>query len=402
MRRVAQRAGIELDDVDYFEAHATGTTVGDATEGNAIARAYGSSTRQEPLRLASLRSNVGHMEAASFASSLLKVLRMMERRHFAPISRNHRALNPNIPWTEGKLRVQTTTEPFPERARPVLVGINSFGFGGSNGHCMIEEYRAPRTFISGVVDRFQAAFWPVPLSAKSDDALVEAARRLAAYLGNEGANADMPTLVGNLWLRRTLHRVRATFAASTIVELRSKLEDFVERAEVERAKAKGLSEKDVAHLQLRHITAQAPEGATGPFMPPKVLMVFPGQGMRLTSRAAPALSRCQSPRAPVARSPTLAPTVWCGDSPLSALGTATCRLSMGGVRQAALRDRASLPSRCRRHRCHMDRVHWRGSERRCVRCRSGPNAPRDRMGAARHLSPAGRSVRAPAGLWHTR
>ena len=98
-----------------------------------------------------MKSNVGHMEAAAFHCALLKVLMMMERRTFAPISRNFLVPNPEIDFESCPMQVQTACEPFPDR--PVTVGINSFGFGGANGHCVVREYR-PRN----------PRIWSVPLA----------------------------------------------------------------------------------------------------------------------------------------------------------------------------------------------------------------------------------------------
>jgi acyl transferase domain-containing protein len=161
----------------FFTAHATGTYVGDSVEGNAIAEAYGSPERSEVLRLASTRSNLGHMEAASFTLSLLKVLLMFQKKRFAPISSHFKSPNMNIPFEERRMKVQTECEPFPERERPIVCGINSFGFGGANGHCIIEEFKETRIW-SKVPGNLTGKVFTFPLSAKSKDALIENVNRL--------------------------------------------------------------------------------------------------------------------------------------------------------------------------------------------------------------------------------
>jgi acyl transferase domain-containing protein len=128
MRAARARAGVSPGDVDYIEAHATGTRVGDRIEGNAIREVFGGQSRPAPLRVASVKSNVGHMEAAAFTCSLLKTLLMFEHRAYAPVSGHFAVPNPDIDFTG--VRVQTEIEAFGDR--PVLVGINSFGFGGAN------------------------------------------------------------------------------------------------------------------------------------------------------------------------------------------------------------------------------------------------------------------------------
>ncbi len=114
MRTASARAGRAPGDFDYVEAHATGTVVGDRIEGNAIAEAFGGVEREVPLRVSSVKSNLGHMEAAAFHCALLKVLLMMQRRTFAPTSKNFVVPNPEIDFERGPMQVQTDCEPFPD------------------------------------------------------------------------------------------------------------------------------------------------------------------------------------------------------------------------------------------------------------------------------------------------
>ena len=223
MREGCANAGIAPHDVDYVEAHATGTQIGDRIEGNAIGEAYGGVERSEPLRLASVKSNVGHMEASAFHCSLLKVVLMMQRRTFAPISRNFTAPNPEIDFEGQNLHVQTECEPFPER--PVLVGINSFGFGGASGHCILREYR-PVTPPRHSVSVAPGAGHMIPLSARTPDALVRAAEALRDSLGEH--EADLYTVAGNLSRRRTAFATRTAFSVESREELTEALDRFAQ------------------------------------------------------------------------------------------------------------------------------------------------------------------------------
>ena len=223
MREARARAGLGLEDFDYIEAHATGTVVGDRIEGNAIAEAFGGVERNVPLRVASVKSNVGHLEAAAFSCALLKVVLMMRRRTFAPISKNYLAPNPEIDFDRGPMEVQTTCEPFPDR--PVVVGINSFGFGGANGHCVVSEYR-PAEPRSWSVPLAPDGGYMIPLSARTPNALAESARRLRSFL-DEG-DTDLYTLAGNLCRRRSQLSARTAFAVRDRAELADALDAFVE------------------------------------------------------------------------------------------------------------------------------------------------------------------------------
>ncbi len=223
MRAARERAGLGPGDFDYIEAHATGTVVGDRIEGNAIAEAFGGVEREVPLRVASVKSNVGHLEAAAFSCALLKVVVMMRRRTFAPISRNFLAPNLEIDFDSCPMQVQTECEPFPDR--PVVVGVNSFGFGGANGHCVVREYR-PRHPRVWSVPLAPGSGYMIPLSARTGNALTESARHLRRTLDEQ--EIDLYTLAGNLGRRRTHFPTRTSFVVRDRGELAEALGVFAE------------------------------------------------------------------------------------------------------------------------------------------------------------------------------
>ena len=223
MREAAGRAGRTSREFDYIEAHATGTAVGDPIEGNAIAQAFGGFEREVPLRVSSVKSNMGHMEAAAFHCALLKVVLMMQRRTFAPTSKNFQVPNPEIDFDSCPMSVQTACEPFPDR--PVVVGINSFGFGGANGHCVVREYRPARTRFWSVPLAPEAGYM-VPLSARTPKALTDSAGRLRHLLDEQPV--ELYALAGNLSRRRTHFAARTAFAVRSREELREALDAFAE------------------------------------------------------------------------------------------------------------------------------------------------------------------------------
>ncbi len=225
MRAACERAGLEPGDFDYIEAHATGTVVGDRIEGNAIAEAFGGVEREVPLRVASVKSNVGHLEAAAFSCALLKVVLMMQRRAFAPISRNFLAPNLEIDFDSCPMQVQTTCEAFPDR--PVVVGINSFGFGGANGHCVVREYRPGQPRVWSVPLAPESGYM-IPLSARTGNALTESARHLRRTLDVQ--DIDLYILAGNLSRRRTHFPTRTSFVVRDREELAEALDTFVEES----------------------------------------------------------------------------------------------------------------------------------------------------------------------------
>ena len=223
MRLACARSGRQPREFDYIEAHATGTVVGDRIEGNAITEAFSGTDREVPLRISSVKSNVGHMEAAAFHCALLKVVLMMQRRNFAPISKNYLVPNPEIDFERCPMQVQTTCEPFPEP--PVVVGINSFGFGGANGHCVVREYRPaqPRLWSVGLSPE---AGHMIPLSARTSGLLTRSARQLREALVEQ--EMDLYTLAGNLSRRRTHFAARTSFAVRNRQELVEALDAFIQ------------------------------------------------------------------------------------------------------------------------------------------------------------------------------
>lgn len=146
VRSLYQEAKITPEQVEYIEAHGTGTKVGDPQEVNGIVSVFCESKR-EPLLIGSTKSNMGHPEPASGLAALAKVLLSLERGVWAP-NLHFNNPNPDIPaLTDG--RVQVVDRPIPTRGG--IVGINSFGFGGSNVHVILRP--AEKTTASALPRR---------------------------------------------------------------------------------------------------------------------------------------------------------------------------------------------------------------------------------------------------------
>ena len=170
------KAGIHPDEVDYMEAHGTGTAVGDPIETEAIGRALGLK-RSKPLPIGSVKSNIGHLEAASGAAGLVKALLCLEHREIPPTI-HLREPNPQIKFDEWNIAPVTELLPL-DRNRVLTIGINSFGFGGANAHVLLQS--APsRCVINTYTKRLPSP--PFMLSARSEAALRESARAIAGYI----------------------------------------------------------------------------------------------------------------------------------------------------------------------------------------------------------------------------
>ncbi|MEU3283084.1 polyketide synthase [Streptomyces antibioticus] len=134
LEQVYAQAGVSADDLSYVEAHGTGTPVGDPIECDAIGRALGARRTVGPLPIGSVKSNTGHLEAASGMAGLVKALLVLRHRRIPP-TLHAQPLSPHIDFEGWQLDPCTEARSLAEQ-RPV-VGVNSFGFGGSNAHVVL-------------------------------------------------------------------------------------------------------------------------------------------------------------------------------------------------------------------------------------------------------------------------
>ncbi|KAJ5618162.1 hypothetical protein N7537_003276 [Penicillium hordei] len=138
IRSVYARAGLDPSETDFVEAHGTGTQAGDPVETGAIARVFGSGRPpKNPVRIGSIKTNVGHLEGASGIAGVIKAVLMLENRMFLP-NRNFEKINSRIPLDDWKLKVQLQPETW-DTTGPRRVSVNSFGYGGSNAHVIVED-----------------------------------------------------------------------------------------------------------------------------------------------------------------------------------------------------------------------------------------------------------------------
>ena len=138
------QAGITASEVDYLEAHGTGTSVGDPIEIDAVSQVYGRDRMADrPLLVGSVKTNVGHLESAAGIAGLIKAVLVMQRG-VIPKHLHFQNPNPSLDWDRLPLQVTSSMMDLPQRdGRPRLAGVNSFGISGTNAHIVVEEYQAP-------------------------------------------------------------------------------------------------------------------------------------------------------------------------------------------------------------------------------------------------------------------
>jgi acyl transferase domain-containing protein/acyl-CoA synthetase (AMP-forming)/AMP-acid ligase II/acyl carrier protein len=250
IRQALADAGLVANDIGYVEAHGTGTRLGDPIEIGALMAALGPGrTPEQPCWIGSVKTNIGHLEAAAGIAGLIKALLVLRSGEIVP-NLNLRSLNPMLRVEGTPFRIATAGESWTSpRGVPRHAAVSSFGFGGTNAHAILEE-ASPMPAASAAAELPHM----LPLSAKTPAALSALAGRYSAWLAR---NPDVPT-----------SDVCFTAAAGREV--------FPERLTVTGA--------DTARL--RASLDACAEGATGPGLqrgrapatPPRVGFLFTGQG----------------------------------------------------------------------------------------------------------------------------
>ncbi|HVH45825.1 MAG TPA: acyltransferase domain-containing protein, partial [Labilithrix sp.] len=184
IRAALEFAKLAPGDVQYVEAHGTGTVLGDPIEVEALSEVFGTShAKTSPLAIGSVKSNIGHLEAAAGISGLLKVILSVQHREL-PASLHFHTPNPHIPWERMAVRVQTKLGAWPEPDKPLIAGVSSFGFSGTNAHVVVSEAPPEAAEACAEADRLaaEAMLLPLCVSAKTPKALRAYAERFAEYL----------------------------------------------------------------------------------------------------------------------------------------------------------------------------------------------------------------------------
>ncbi len=271
IRKALAAAGLTAREVDAVEAHGTGTALGDPIEAQALLATYGSERDpQHPLLLGSVKSNIGHAQAAAGVAGVIKMVLAM-RHGTLPRTLHVDRPSSHVAWDPDAVRLLTEATAWPDTGRPRRAAVSAFGASGTNAHVVLEQAPAPEGTAGTtgpVIETTGPAIerpLPVPLSAATADALPDQAARLRDRL----LGADPAALPGPADLALSLGTTRSAFEHRAVLAVagRDELLDALTALAEDR--------DDRAVLRGR----ATPGGRTA--------FLFPGQGSQRAARAVP-------------------------------------------------------------------------------------------------------------------
>ncbi|BCJ69230.1 polyketide synthase [Polymorphospora rubra] len=270
IRQALAGAKLTPDLVDVVEAHGTGTTLGDPIEAQALLATYGQDRPVgRPLLLGSIKSNLGHAQAAAGVGGVIKMVSAM-RHGVVPATLHVDEPTPHVDWSAGDVELVTEARPWPVVDRPRRAGVSSFGMSGTNVHLILEDggtepQDAPPATGSGLLPT-GPLLWSV--SARSRGALVGQAARLAEFVRGRGG-VDPAEVAWSLVSARSVFDHRAVVVGGGVGELLAGLD----------AVAGGVPAGNA-------VSGVAVDGGAGP------VFVFPGQGAQSVGMAAGLVGSC--------------------------------------------------------------------------------------------------------------
>jgi len=179
IRQALASGKVEPSEVDYIEAHGTGTSLGDPIEVGALGAVFGKNrSNDHPLIIGSVKTNMGHLEAAAGMASLLKVVLSL-RNEEIPRHLHFNTPNPHISWNDFPVKVPTEAMPWTSGDKARIAGISAFSFGGTNAHIVVEDFRMK---VADAPSSFNRPLHLLTLSAKTEAALKQSAERYAGYM----------------------------------------------------------------------------------------------------------------------------------------------------------------------------------------------------------------------------
>jgi acyl transferase domain-containing protein len=225
VRAALKAARVQPHEVDYIEAMGAGTTLGDPIELEALAAVFGENRPGDrPLRVGSVKSNLGHLESAAGIAGLIKVVLSMGHEEI-PRQLHFRKLNPRISLGGAPVEIPVDAIAWPRSERPRIAGVSSFGVSGTNAHVILQE--APTTKELATAQTPERSTHLMVLSAGSDAALRELSLTYAEHLGKEGV-VSFPDICHTAAIGRSALSQRLAFPAPSIAAAKEFLGAFAQ------------------------------------------------------------------------------------------------------------------------------------------------------------------------------
>ncbi|MGD9832286.1 MAG: SDR family NAD(P)-dependent oxidoreductase [Piscinibacter sp.] len=243
IREALARADVAPREVGYVEAHGTGTQLGDPLELQALGAVFGNDREPgRPLLVGSVKTNIGHLEAAAGVTGLIKLVLSL-RQQTLPAHLHLHQRSPHIDWDELSLQVPTETQPWQPIGGRRIAGVSSFGFSGTNAHVVVEESVDPPASAVATPGPLRAFV----LSARDEPALAEMARR---YLASTAGLADaaLADLCFSAATGRAQLPQRAVVLAADLATLRDGLLALAEGREVPALRRSRVQRRDPARI----------------------------------------------------------------------------------------------------------------------------------------------------------
>lgn len=221
IRQALANARVSPHEVDYVEAHGTGTILGDPIEVRALGTVYGKErSRERPLLIGSVKTNIGHLEASAGVAGLIKVILALQHKHIPP-HLHYQKPNPHINWQQLPIKVAQSLTSWTSD-KPRLAAVSSFGISGTNAHLILES--APEQ--QKLVIEEQRPLHLFTLTAKTPTALKQLAQ---SYINSLGSNPSLA--ISDLCFSANTGRShldhRLSVVAASAAELEKKLTAFV-------------------------------------------------------------------------------------------------------------------------------------------------------------------------------